>query len=359
MPNKKILVISTQLAGGCFQYTNRIIINWKERCEFVMPDKGLEDETVTPDWYIKYYGHNKLIRIFSFLSSVLRICYGLLLGKYEALVLFGLSQWDYYYLKLWHLTNLKSFAVIHDGKMHDGEFCNLQQKRMVDIMNMSTNLIFLSEYVKNLVRENFNIHKPSHIAPHGLINYGEIQYRQQRAIPNILFLGRVSKYKGVDTLLDAMRLVPSECYSKLIIAGRWENNINIIPSTEKVEIINKYLSYEEILYYLESNDIMVFPYREATQSGVATLALNYLKPSIVTNVGAFKEQFTDYSAVFIEPDNPTELARAITDLCHDLARRNIMIESIKKEKSQFEWQSIAEDLERYIITQTKDESTNS
>ena len=37
--NKKILVISTQLAGGCFQYTNRIIINWKERCEFVMPDK--------------------------------------------------------------------------------------------------------------------------------------------------------------------------------------------------------------------------------------------------------------------------------------------------------------------------------
>ena len=358
LKGKKILIISTQLRGGCFQYANNIILNWKDRCEIVMPDHGLEEETVIPDWTIKYYGYNQIRRLVSFFYSLLRIACGLLFGRYEALVLFGLSQWDYYYLKLWNITKLKSFAVIHDGKMHDGELCDKQQKIMIDIMKMSTNLIYLSEYVKRLVNENFNIDKPSHIAPHGLIDYGKIHHYEQRPVPKILFLGRVSRYKGVDTLLEAMRLVPSDCYSKLIIAGRWEKNIDIVPSTEKIEIKNKYLSYEEILTTIESCDIMVFPYREATQSGVATLALNYLKPSIVTTVGAFKEQFTERSAVFVEPDNPAEFARSITELCYDLARRNIMVESIKKEKSQFEWQSIAERLETYIITQTKNELTN-
>ena len=93
MSNKKILVISTQLAGGCFQYANSIISNWKDRYEIVMPDSGVEDKTVIPDWTIKYYGHYQIVRLFSFFYSLLRIACGLLLGRYEALVLFGVSQW--------------------------------------------------------------------------------------------------------------------------------------------------------------------------------------------------------------------------------------------------------------------------
>ena len=355
---KKVLVISTQLTGGCFQYANSIIKNLNGKFEIVLPSRGREDNTIVPDWSIKYIGYGVIVRFFSFICSILRIGGGLVLGKYEALLLFGITRWDYFYLKLWKLSKLKSFTIIHDGRMHDGELNEQFQKSIIEIMSMSTNLVFLSDYVKQMVKEEFNIEKPSHIAPHGLIDYGKIHHYKQRPVPKILFLGRVSRYKGVDTLLEAMRLVPSDCYSKLIIAGRWEKNIDIVPSTEKIEIKNKYLSYEEILTTIESCDIMVFPYREATQSGVATLALNYLKPSIVTTVGAFKEQFTERSAVFVEPDNPAEFARSITELCYDLAQRNIMVESIKKEKSQFEWQSIAEDLKRYIITQTKDESTN-
>ena len=360
LKEKKILIISTQLRGGCFQYANNIISNWKDKCEIVLPDQGREEETVTPEWTIKYYGHNQIIRLFSFLYSILRIAYGLLLGRYQALVLFGLSQWDYYYLKLWNITKLKSFAVIHDGKMHDGESSEQLQKQIVAMMEMSTHLIFLSEYVRQLVKDTFNIDKSYHIAPHGLIDYGYTQPREQPDKPVLLFLGRVSQYKGIDMLLEAMRSVPEDIYSKLVIAGRWEENLKVIDTTDKIHVINKFLTTDEILKCLDQSDVMLFPYNEATQSGVATLALNYLKPSIVTEVGAFKEQFTAQSAMFIPPHNPNVFAQAIIELCNNVSKRDAMVEVIKQEKKNFDWEKISNDLLAYIIREAyKNESANS
>ncbi len=87
---------------------------------------------------------------------------------------------------------------------------------------MSTHLIFLSDYVRDLVKKNFHIDKPCMIVPHGLIDYGELaESHRQSAKPTLLFLGRVSKYKGVDLLMEAMKQVDDSKYSKLIIAGKW------------------------------------------------------------------------------------------------------------------------------------------
>ena len=71
--SKKIIVISTQLAGGCFQYANNIILNWKDikitqvnnldnitmdagnnievACEVELPNINVENVTVEA-----YYG---------------------------------------------------------------------------------------------------------------------------------------------------------------------------------------------------------------------------------------------------------------------------------------------------------------
>jgi glycosyltransferase involved in cell wall biosynthesis len=248
------------------------------------------------------------------------------------------------------MTSLPSYIVIHDGKMHIGEVNEKQQSMIVEMMNMTSNLIFLSKYVKDLVYDNYKINKPSYIAPHGLLDYGNIKSQPQRETPILLFLGRVSSYKGIDVLFEAMRHVPLESYDKLIVAGEWNYDlIDMLPNI-KIDIVNKWLSNDEILHYIESCDIMVFPYIEATQSGVATLALNYEKPSIVTNVGAFKEQFSEKTALFIEPSSVTELANAITTLSRDTDRRNYMVKSMHDEKSKFTWSKIACELDQYIKT---------
>ena len=40
MKEKKLLIISTQVAGGCFQYSNEIIARWPGKKELVMAASG-------------------------------------------------------------------------------------------------------------------------------------------------------------------------------------------------------------------------------------------------------------------------------------------------------------------------------
>ncbi len=349
----RLLIVSCHLSGGCFQYSNEIIRHLEMPAHIYVPKKVGEHsviEGIRKQTFL-LWGYPNFLRFFSLIWLLIKIFILGSLGYYHSLLLFGFAGWDYYIMRAWKLTDRPSFFVVHDGKMHIGEENSKRQNELCYIMRNATNLVFLSEYVHELVETQFNIDKPFHIAHHGMIDYGRILLHEQHIKPTILFLGRVTQYKGVNTLLNAIRLVPMGCYSKLIIAGKWDRNIVLGPSNEKVLMDDRFLSNDEILHYLEICDIMVFPYHEATQSGVATLAINYLKPSIVTNVGAFSEQFTNNSAVFIEPDNPDVLANAITELCLDVSKRQRMVEAIKLERSRFEWPSIAKGLNNYIASE--------
>lgn len=348
MGKKKLLIISTQLGGGCFHYANGIIRYASEEAEIVLPDILAENNGgIRASWTICFYNHNAAVRLISFLYSICRILIGLLMRRYSVLMLFGLTKWDYYYMRLWKISRLPSYVVIHDGKMHCGEENEQQQKLMIQIMKGATHLIFLSNYVRNLVKDNFGIDKPYIIAPHGLIDYGGLPEHRKSLKPTLLFVGRISKYKGVELLLDAIKQVPAEMYEKLIIAGKWAYNAPIDYNHEKISIIDKWLSGDEILEYIAQSDIIVFPYIEATQSGVATLAINYEKPSIVTKVGAFAEQFTDETAIFINPDS-AELAKAITSLLSSPAKYERMKNALKKHKEKYSWKTIAANLQNDI-----------
>ena len=114
-------MLSTHLAGGCFQYSNEIITNWPGNKELVMPDITNEHHSLHPDWTIKYYGHSTLLRSLSLICCISRILINALLGRYSGLLIFGNARWDYIVLKYWQLTKLPSYCVVHDGKMHTGE----------------------------------------------------------------------------------------------------------------------------------------------------------------------------------------------------------------------------------------------
>ena len=347
--HSRVLAISTHAAGGCMYYSNRILENLNLSKEVVLSHKMEEPMPKCKSWTIKYVNYNIITRIVSFLYSIIRILAGLCIGRYSCLILFGVSTWDYYYLKLWHMTRLPSYVVIHDGKMHTGESHKKTQKKIVSMMQYATHLIFLSEYVKNLVKENFGISKPSCIVPHGLIDYGKLPaVQRQSEKPTLLFLGRVSKYKGVELLLDAISKVPEELYDRLIIAGKWNYQNTEDYNHDKIDIIDKWLSDDEILLYMAISDIMIFPYTEASQSGVATLAINYLKPSIVTDVGALSEQFNNKSAFFIRPDSE-DLVKAIIYLSEHPYNLKTMKKELQKLKTTYSWENIGNKLSSYIL----------
>lgn len=336
------------LEGGCFQYSNHIIANMQCGKEVWIPRKLAEPEMLKECKTLLFWGYPKIIRLLSLAFFLLRVFFFATIGKYSALIIFGATSWDYYVMKTWSLTKLPSFYVVHDGKMHEGEQNNKTQRQLVRIMKMSTHLIFLSNYVRNLVKNNFNFDKPCLIVPHGLIDYGMMppceKYSKK---PSLLFLGRISKYKGVELLIESMKQVDDDKYNKLIIAGKWGYAVPEHYNRDKIEIVNEWLTNDEILNYLSQADMMLFPYLEATQSGVATLAINYQKPSIVTKVGAFAEQFDEDSVIYVNP-NVNELAAAINYLIDNKQKMEAMKSAMEKLKSKYSWQIIASEFEKQL-----------
>ncbi len=136
----------------------------------------------------------------------------------------------------------------------------------------------------------------------------------------LLFFGYVRKYKGLDILLHAFKGI-SEDYPecRLLVAGEFYDNpadyIQIIEKShiaDKVQIINKFIPNEEVYRYYSAADLVVQPYRSATQSGILNVAYGFLKPVVVTRVGGL-EEFVDNekTGIIVGPDSPDEIRKGV------------------------------------------------
>lgn len=136
--------------------------------------------------------------------------------------------------------------------------------------------------------------------------------------PLLLFCGLVRPYKGLDVLLEAMALLQRPVH--LLVAGEfWQGGragyqaqIERLGLTNCVTIINEYLPDELLAACIDQANVVVLPYRSATQSAVVQTAFGRGKPVITTNVGGLAEAVEDgRTGLVVPPENPTALAHAI------------------------------------------------
>ena len=113
----------------------------------------------------------------------------------------------------------------------------------------------------------------------------------------ILFFGFIREYKGLDLLIQAMNDERIRKMNlKLIIAGEYYGNQAFYESMIKEEevetlVVKKtdFIPNDEVKYYFCAADLVVQPYKSATQSGISQLAYHFEKPMLVTNVGGLPE----------------------------------------------------------------------
>jgi glycosyltransferase involved in cell wall biosynthesis len=305
---------------------------------------------------LKTFGFGRWERFFSLARFLVRIFFSGIGGEYSGLLLFGPSAWDSFVTQVFKFSGKPILYVVHDGEMHTGDKSDRTQSRLLKATHQADALIFLSRKVKEQMRLHYGIEKPSLILPHGLIDFGLLPQtiRRRKEKPVLLFLGRLSKYKGIDLLLEALAKTDASLYEKVIIAGAPVGDYTVSTTLPKIEIRTEWLSENDMLNYLQEADVLLFPYIEASQSGVATLAINYLLPSIVTRVGAFEEQFGD-AALFVRPD-VDELAEAIRLLCSDSTIYDVLSKKALSLREQYSWDKLAQDLTRFIQEQTASKS---
>ncbi|MCP4647026.1 MAG: glycosyltransferase, partial [bacterium] len=147
-------------------------------------------------------------------------------------------------------------------------------------------------------------------------------------------------YKGLDILIKACDLLPEEY--RLIAAG--ENYTDLDYKSDKLLWDNRFIPDSEVGTWFNAADIVVLPYRKASQSGIAQIALAFHKPLVVTDRGGLAETVTrDVTGTVAANATPEELADAILR-CSSLTQRTSTAESIAKKASDFSWKSYTQKL---------------
>jgi glycosyltransferase involved in cell wall biosynthesis len=139
----------------------------------------------------------------------------------------------------------------------------------------------------------------------------------------VLFFGYVRGYKGLDTLLSAWPAVRARRPATLVVAGEFYEDQapyrRLAHSAgDSVRLLARYIADAEVEALFKAADVVVLPYRSATQSGVTHVAYALGIPVITTNVGGLAETVVPgETGLVVPPEDPAALAEAIARYFED------------------------------------------
>jgi D-inositol-3-phosphate glycosyltransferase len=202
----------------------------------------------------------------------------------------------------------------------------------------------------------FRTNIPVLYSPHPLYyNYGPLLPRAEARkklnlkdeFSYMLFFGFIRAYKGLDLLLDAFADIQlRKSKLKLIVAGEfYESDIPYKERIKKLDLENdvilfdRFVREDEVALFFSAADLIVQPYRSATQSGVTQIAYHFDKPMLVTDVGGLSEIVANGKCGYVVKPDPKAIREAIIDF-YDNDREIQFTEGVKKEKEKFSWNKL-------------------
>ena len=252
--------------------------------------------------------------------------------------------------------------IPHEKRFGDKAFTNYFIKPVDAFITMS-------EKVMSDLR-SFTSTTPAQLVPHPLYdNFGEKVSKQAAREklgidPNkkiLLFFGFIRKYKGLDMLLEAMKLVkekakqlPAEesldaTHCQLMVAGEfyderkiYEQQIDELGIRDQLILHTDFINDSDVKYYLSAADVLVQPYRNATQSGVTPLAYHFEIPMIVTNVGGLPSLVPHDRVGLVAEPNAKSLSEQI--ILYFQKGPSYFIPHLLEEKKKFSWAKLTESI---------------
>ncbi|MCP4552373.1 MAG: glycosyltransferase [Bacteroidetes bacterium] len=212
--------------------------------------------------------------------------------------------------------------------------------------------------------KTFDTIKPKLFFPHPLYDQFGTSISKMQASKNLfldekfnylLFFGFIRDYKGLDLALKAMsdkriKKLPI----KLIVAGEYYTNskpyedlIEELDIKDHLILVNDFIPDSKVVDYFCIADIIVQPYKSATQSGVTQIAYHFEKPMIVTDVGGLSEIVPHEKVGYIVGQNPIEIADSILRFYQEKKEKEFII-NIKEEKKKYSWEGMLKAIDQLI-----------
>ncbi len=206
----------------------------------------------------------------------------------------------------------------------------------------------------------FTKNQPVSYIPHPIYdNYGPVASREEALshlklsseYAYLLFFGFIRDYKGLDLLLEAMaddRI--KQLPVKLIVAGEYYANeekyldlIKQLKIKDQLILRTDFIPNSEVRYYFGAADLVVQPYKSATQSGISQLAYHFEKPMVVTRVGGLPEIVEDGKAGYVVEVDQLKIVEAILDF-YKKNKAAALTEGVREAKKRFSWDNMVNGL---------------
>lgn len=209
----------------------------------------------------------------------------------------------------------RGFALtVHDPTPHPGDAVRARWKRKLrSSLIRHAGVVFV--HGESLREEIRTVERPAGAVvavPHG-VETPEVTPLPDR--PSLLFFGRLSHYKGLDTLLDAMPAVWKRCpEATLKVAGEGALPDHPVLGDRRVTVRREHIPEQAVPKLFAEATCVVLPYRQASQSGVGSWAKRHGRPVVASAVGALPELVTPDSGRLVPPEDPSALAAALLEV---------------------------------------------
>ena len=256
----------------------------------------------------------------------------------------------------------KCIGLVHNMIPHEP---NILDKLLAPYYVKQTDgFVALSESVVHEIASLDKEQKPKTFSPHPVYDhYGEKMDRKDACVAlgldeekrYVLFFGLVRAYKGLDLLLDAFAKVKYELKDlQLIVAGEFYEDedkyfaqIEANGLKDRVVVKNEFVADGDLRKYFGVADLIVQPYRTATQSGVTQVAFHFEKPCLVTNVGGLGEIIHDGKMGYAVDPQVDAIANSMLDYYQN-DRQEAFTKYLIKEKELYGWDIMAQAFYRIV-----------
>jgi len=175
--------------------------------------------------------------------------------------------------------------------------------------------------------------------------------------PNILYVGRLKRFKGVHLLIEAMKYIVEKVPNvRLDIVGRGDPNYEIelkqqvkYLKLEDIVTFHGYVSEEEKIRFMQEAHLLVLPSRREGFGLVVIEANACGTPTVATNVQGLRDAVVDGETGFLVKNGDIEgLAEAIIRILDDEKLRRVLSKNALEYSRKFNWDKTADEFMRII-----------
>lgn len=223
-----------------------------------------------------------------------------------------------------HRAGARVLLILHDALQHPGEQYPFSKPHLKLDLSMTDGIVVLSEHVGEIaVREMGYPRERIWRLRHPSMHFGKAR-AEPRELPGdrpirLLFFGRLLEYKGLDILAEAFLEISRRHDVTLRIVGHGSApGLAKLADLPNTQIENRWVGEAQIGDVLDEADLLVAPYRDASQSGIVPAAFAAALPVVATPVGGLVEQVRDgINGVLAAGVRPADFARALDRLLRD------------------------------------------